>query len=83
MLSLELDQLDSMKPVEEKSFWTILEKTLANDDGAAVKQHLAAGRAVTYRDPGYPGGIIREWPDGRRELIDVDQSGNVMVLRAV
>lgn len=81
--SLPIDKLDSMNPVEEKIFWTALEKVLANDDGAAAQEHLAAGRPITYRDPHFPDAIMRKWPDGRRELIDVDENGNVTVLRAV
>ena len=72
-----------MKPEDEKIFWAALEKVLANDDGAAAKEHLAAGRPITYRDPHFPNAIMRKWPNGRRELIDVDESGNVTVLSTV
>ena len=83
MISLPIEKLGNMKPGEENIFWTVLEKVLANDDGAAAKEHLAAGRPVTYRDPHYPDAILRKWPDGRREFIDVDEGGNVTVLGTV
>lgn len=51
------------------------------DDGAAARAHLEAGRPITYRDDCFPDHIIRQWPDGRCELIDVDLStGKVIVI---
>lgn len=51
------------------------------DDGAAGREHLAAGRPITYADDGYPDHIIRKWPDGHCELIDVDMTtGKVIVV---
>lgn len=81
--SLPIEKLGNMKPGDEKILWKALERVLANDDGAASKEHLAAGRPVTYRDPHFPDAIMRKWPNGRRELIDVDENGNVTVLGSV
>lgn len=53
------------------------------DDGAAAKSHLAAGRWITYRDPAYFHSLVREWPDGRKELIQADLDGNVRVLQSI
>ena len=51
------------------------------DDGAAARAHLAAGRPITYTDDNFPDHIIRKWPDGRCELIDVDLStGEVIIV---
>jgi len=62
----------------------IEESMLADDDdGAAAKEHLAAGRPITYRDPHFPDAIMRKWPNGHRELIDVNDNGNVTVLRTI
>lgn len=61
----------------------ILKKLLLEDDGEAAIGHLAAGRPVTYRDPDFPDEIRRKWPDGRRELIDVDDTGGVTVLGSI
>ena len=38
----------------------------------AAKAHLAAGRAIYYGDPRYPGQIVKEYPDGRRQLVHID-----------
>lgn len=66
-----------MSRVEEKTFWTAFENVLANDDGAAVKRHLAAGRPIYCCDNGFPDAMVREWPDGRRELVSVGVAGVV------
>lgn len=50
------------------------------DDGQAAKAHLAAGRPITYCDDLYPDTMIRKWPDGRRELIEVDDQGNITII---
>jgi hypothetical protein len=34
-------------------------------------------------DPAYPDQIIKEYPDGRRELVQVDKKGQVTVLKAL
>ena len=81
--SLPIEKLETMEPEDEKIFWTVLEKVLASDDGEAAKEHLAAGRPITYRDPHFPDAIMRKWPSGRRESIDVDESGSVTVLWTV
>jgi hypothetical protein len=52
------------------------------DDGRAALDHLAAGRWVTYTDEDLlPGKLLREWPDGRMEVVDVDKAGQVYVVR--
>lgn len=83
MKRLNIENLDLFTPEEEKEFWFVFETELANDDGAAAQEHLAAGRAVTYRSSHHNGGLMREWPDGRLELIQADLSGNVQVLRTI
>jgi hypothetical protein len=58
-----------------------LEAALANDDGLAAKQHLANGRAIYYGDERYPEGLVKEYPDGRKQLVSVDAQRKVTVLR--
>jgi hypothetical protein len=50
---------------------------------AAVRDHKSAGRDVYYTDPAFPGGVIRESPDGRRELLAEDAGGELHVVRAL
>ena len=45
------------------------------DDGAAAKAILAAGRPIHIRrDDTPPGWVIRKFPDGREELVFIDIS---------
>jgi hypothetical protein len=50
------------------------EAELANDDGCAAQSHLDAGRPIYYGTDEYPG-IVREYPDGRRELVSISVVG--------
>lgn len=64
------DSLDHMTPEEERGFLAAFEADLTHDDGAAAKEHLAAGRAIYYCDDDTPVGlVIKRYPDGRRELV--------------
>lgn len=83
METLQYEQLGTMKPIEEKMFWSALERKLADDDGSAAKEHLAAGRFITYRDPKHGNSLVREWPNGSRELVNADLDGNLTVLKAL
>jgi len=58
-----------------------LEAAIANDDGMAAKQHLAAGRAIYYADDRYPEGLVKKYPDGRKQLVAVSAEGKVSVIR--
>jgi hypothetical protein len=79
-----MNSQNNHKPVSpENDFWLDLEKQLEHDDGAAARSHLEAGRWITYRDPNYPGAMVREWPNGKRELIETDLLGNIFVLRTL
>lgn len=77
---MKIAELDTMSRAQERIFWTVFEWALANDDGAAAKEHLAAGRPIYYCDDKYPTEMVRKWPDGRRELVQVDETGEATVL---
>ena len=49
----------------------------------AAKAHLAAGRAIYYGDPRYPGQIVKEYPDGRRQLVHIDEKSVVTVIKEI
>lgn len=57
------------------------EAALANDDGQAAKEHLAAGRPIYYGDDRYPEELIKEYPDGHKQLVVVSAEGKVTVIR--
>lgn len=72
-----------MGPNEEKDFWSSFETALKNDDGEAARKHLAAGRWITYRDPHLSNQLVREWPNGKKEVIEADLNGNIVVLKSL
>ena len=60
-----------------------IEQSIFADDGRAAKAHLAAGRPVYYGDPKYPGQIVREFPDGHREIVTIDLQNVVTVIKSL
>ena len=72
-----------MTNAEKQDLWEDLEQALTQDDEQAAQSHLAAGRPVHYCDDRYPDAIVREWPDGRRELVVIDSAGHVRVVRSL
>jgi hypothetical protein len=76
----DIAALDQMGPEEEKRFWEVFGRELSEDDGAAAAGHLAAGRPIYYVDDEYPDEMVRKWPGGRREFVDVSEDGTVTVV---
>lgn len=57
--------------------WHSFVREVKRDDDSAARSHLEAGRPIYYREPGTPPGlVIREDPDGCRELIGVTVAGD-------
>ncbi len=59
------------------------ESAMMNDDGLAARQHLAAGRPIYYGDNRYPEGIVKEYPDGHRQLVSISGAGVITVIRDI
>lgn len=52
------------------------------NNSSRAKEMLAAGHWVTYYDDNLvPNVILREWPDGRMEIVEPDGKGNVVVVK--
>lgn len=83
MNTMALENLGHMNATEEKNFFSSFEKTISNDDGQAAKAHLAAGRAIYYCLDQFKDSVVREWPDGRRELVRVSAEGKPIILRVL
>jgi hypothetical protein len=45
----------------------------------AIKEHLAMGRPIYFRDP--KGRLVKQMPDGRRFAVRVSQDGEEVVLQ--
>lgn len=81
-MDLPVEKLSKMPPEQERQFWEQFERELDNDTGEAAKEHWAAGRPIYYGGPTYPGHVVKQYPDGRRQLVRVDmQTGKVPVVR--
>ncbi|GAN81510.1 hypothetical protein [Acidocella aminolytica] len=60
-----------------EALWRDLLHALQHDDGAAAKEHLQAGFPIYYAKDDTPAGLlIKEHPDGRRELVRFDRAGD-------
>lgn len=71
-MDLPIERLSQMTPEQERQFWEQFERALDSDTGAAAQAHLAAGRPIYYGDEQYNGYVVKHYPDGRRQLVDVD-----------
>lgn len=80
-MDLPVDHLARMTPEQERRFWEQFEAKLDSDTGEAARAHLAAGRPIYYMDEAYPQQIVKQYHDGRRELVNVDAKGHITVLR--
>jgi len=77
---LDIGDVGRMTPGRKRRF----ERDLAHDDGAAARGHLEAGRAIYYTERDTPRDqVIREHPDGGRELVTFDELGQERIIGAV
>lgn len=72
----------SVSPLEHaeslEQLWHDLDR--ADGDDAAARAHLAAGRAIYYVEADTPRGLqIKEYPDGRRELVRFHRCGDELI----
>jgi len=69
-MPLTIDNLDKLTPAEDEAFWAAFESELMNDDGAAAKEHLAAGFPIYFRDADTPAGSALDFrrPERRRKI---------------
>lgn len=69
-------------PVQQdpnEQLWEELGQIDEGDDSAA-REHLAAGFPIYYCEPTTPPGLqIKEYPDGRRELVRFSRQGDEVV----
>jgi hypothetical protein len=59
----------------------ILEDADFDDDGAEAASHLAEGRPIYFTARTTPNGlIVRQSPDGRRDMMAMDPEGSLRVV---
>ena len=59
------------------------EATLQAPLDAELDEHLTAGRAIDGGDRRLAAGVIKEYPDGRREAVALNAQGDERVLRTL
>lgn len=69
------------QPLEDLDGWEqAFIEALSAEEGRAAYAHLREGRAVFLSDPQYPGQIIRLYPNGRREIVTIDDRNQIAVV---
>jgi hypothetical protein len=67
-----------LEPRGLPSSFKAMTRLLSQDDGQAARSHLAAGNPIYYREPDTPSGLcVKEYPNGKRELVSFDHTGEV------
>ncbi|WP_420962420.1 hypothetical protein [Brucella sp. IR073] len=62
------------------ALWRDIERAAIYDDGAAALEHLKAGFPIYYIEDDTPEGLlVKEYPDGRRELVRFDEAGDEVI----
>ncbi|APS44407.1 hypothetical protein AVI51_13245 [Piscirickettsia salmonis] len=69
-----------MSPQQEKLFWKKFERELGFDSGEAALSHLSAGRPIYYGDDRYSDAVIKEYPDGTKQLVRFDDNDNEIII---
>jgi hypothetical protein len=59
--------------------WEKLPELAAKAGYEAGLEHLAAGYPIYYSDDEHPGEIIKHYPDGRREIVRLEDDEEVCV----
>jgi len=58
----------------------LIEQAVLDDDGTAARSHLDAGFPIYYSEAETPAGVVvKQYPDGRRELVRFDVNGEHVV----
>lgn len=58
---------------------TAFTNALASDKGEVARAHLAAGRAIYYGDDRFKDAVVKEYPDGRRQLVTFQADVEVLL----
>jgi hypothetical protein len=67
---IEIEKLGQVPLEQEARLLKSFDAYLSYDDGSAMREHLAAGRSIYFRESNTPAGhVIRENPDGSQQLV--------------
>ncbi len=81
MKAVAIEQLGQVPPDQEASLLSAVDAAFSCDEGTAVRAHLAAGRAIYFREENTPAGhVVRKSPDGSRVLVKFTDDGAEVVV---
>ena len=72
-------QTTGMNKDEENRFWEQFKKDHANAGALAAKARDEAGLPMYYSDDAYPGKVLRKWPDGKKEVVEIDEKRGAII----
>jgi len=82
-MTLIVENVDKMSASEDAAFWASFEVELEHDEGAEAARHLAAGHPIYFCESDTPENlVIKQYPDGRRELVTFDLDGEKVIWTA-
>jgi hypothetical protein len=80
---LDVRMLETAGPVDERRFFEAFEQEIEGAGDEAARHHLNAGRPIYVGEDAFPGRVIRLYPDGRRELMRLDEHDVLVVDRVL
>ncbi|WP_179404339.1 hypothetical protein [Burkholderia guangdongensis] len=80
---LDVRSLETAGPAEEGRFFEAFEREVEGTGDEAARHHLNAGRPIYVGEDAFPGRVVRLYPDGRRELMRLDEHNVLVVERAL
>jgi len=79
MSDLDFSALDNATELEELRFMAALTRAIEADTGEAARQRLASGKPIIYGDERFPDAVVKEYPDGRRELVTFEGDTEIVI----
>ncbi|SBV91272.1 conserved hypothetical protein [uncultured Alphaproteobacteria bacterium] len=79
MPDLDFSKLGTMSDAEECRFMAAFTREIEADRGEEAERRLAAGRAIYYADDRYRDALVKELPDGSRQLVTFEGDTEVFI----
>mgnify|MGYP000039210608 FL=1 len=81
-MNLDLSHLAEMTAADEARFFTSFDRQLEYDSGEEARSNLLSGVPIYYAERNTPEGcVIKEYPDGRKELVSF-MTGTEKIVKA-
>lgn len=79
MAELDFSKLETMSDVEERRFMAAFTRELEADRGEEAQRRLDAGRAIYYADDRHRDALVKEFPDGSRQLVTFEGDTEIFI----